>query len=521
MPQLELSLRCENLRSLDVLSKSDALCIVLLERDGKYIELGKTEVLANTKNGRWATTVVVPHAFQEVQRIEFRVYDVDSSTKKELIGVASTLVSTLVVTRGEWKAELVSIKYATKNGTLLVATEELSRNQDIVTVFASAAQLPRADLMSSDPFLVLYRSVEGQKALKAVHTTEYVANNRSPTWKEFTIRAAALCGGDYDTPIIAKVYDRDPNKSEYMCETETSVQALAQAREPVVLALTAYASGAKDQPKEAFAKPAGATGKAAGTLSLKVAIERNYSALDYLQGGMRLALDVAIDFTASNGVATEPSSLHYMGNKGRSNAYMNAIKAVAEVIAQYDDDKRYGVYGFGAKVKGETNHAFSLGGDDEEEVTGIDGILAAYERAVKSVVLHGPTLLAQILDIAAAKARTIRDASAYRILFIVTDGQWTDLDACIDRLVVLAQLPISIVIIGVGNADFSGMRLLDADVKPLRARSGAQAERDCVNFVAVNEHPSIEALVREVLAEIPAQIEAYGKMKAMKPLRSE
>ena len=44
---------------------------------------------------------------------------------------------------------------------------------------------------------------------------------------------------------------------------------------------------------------------------------------------------------------------------------------------------------------------------------------------------------------------------------------------------------------------------------------------NCVNFVAVNEHPSIEALVREVLAEIPAQIEAYGKMKAMKPLRSE
>jgi hypothetical protein len=47
---------------------------------------------------------------------------------------------------------------------------------------------------------------------------------------------------------------------------------------------------------------------------------------------------VGVDFTASNGKVTDPSSLHFR-NAGGDNAYTLAIKAVGEVIENYDADK--------------------------------------------------------------------------------------------------------------------------------------------------------------------------------------
>ena len=35
--------------------------------------------------------------------------------------------------------------------------------------------------------------------------------------------------------------------------------------------------------------------------------------LEYVFGGCDIALSIAIDYTASNGDANQPSSLHYMG----------------------------------------------------------------------------------------------------------------------------------------------------------------------------------------------------------------
>lgn len=56
----------------------------------------------------------------------------------------------------------------------------------------------------------------------------------------------------------------------------------------------------------------------------------------------------------------------------------------------------------------------------------------------------------------------------------------------------LARLPCSVIIVGVGNADFSSMEDLDGD----RMRSGSGLARDIVQFVSYNE-----AMARGNLAE--------------------
>jgi len=50
---------------------------------------------------------------------------------------------------------------------------------------------------------------------------------------------------------------------------------------------------------------------------------------------------------------------------------------------------------------------------------------------------------------------------------IITDGIINDMADTIDQIVRGAELPLSIVIVGVGDADFDSMDVLDADTEPL------------------------------------------------------
>ena len=55
-------------------------------------------------------------------------------------------------------------------------------------------------------------------------------------------------------------------------------------------------------------------------------------------------MNVAIDYTGSNGLYTQPGSLHYMGP---NNQYEAAITHIGGILENYDYDKSFPVYGFG------------------------------------------------------------------------------------------------------------------------------------------------------------------------------
>lgn len=51
----------------------------------------------------------------------------------------------------------------------------------------------------------------------------------------------------------------------------------------------------------------------------------------------------------------------------------------------------------------------------------------------------------------------------YSILLIITDGQISDMNQTIDQIVRGSNMPMSIIIVGVGNANFNSMDILDGD----------------------------------------------------------
>ena len=101
---------------------------------------------------------------------------------------------------------------------------------------------------------------------------------------------------------------------------------------------------------------------------------------------------------------------------------------------------------------------------------------------------------------------------------ILTDGIIEDMDDTINSLVEASYLPISVIIIGIGNADFTNMNVLDADDEPLIDNNGRKADRDLVQFVPYREFQNNgRKLAEQVLEEIPRQIVEYYQHKKIAP----
>ena len=88
---------------------------------------------------------------------------------------------------------------------------------------------------------------------------------------------------------------------------------------------------------------------------------------------------------------------------------------------------------------------------------------------------------------------------------ILTDGIINDLDRTIDEVVKGSLLPLSIIIVGIGLADFDQMEALDGDTAPLFSRTLQKyASRDIVQFVPFREVKNDPTrLTKMVLNEVP------------------
>lgn len=82
-----------------------------------------------------------------------------------------------------------------------------------------------------------------------------------------------------------------------------------------------------------------------------------------------------------------------------------------------------------------------------------------------------------------------------------------------------SDLPLSILIVGVGGADFKEMEILDADKGDrLESSTGRVASRDIVQFIPLRDVQSGEiSVVQELLAELPTQFLSYMRSRNIQP----
>ncbi|CAM9223570.1 unnamed protein product [Choristocarpus tenellus] len=157
----------------------------------------------------------------------------------------------------------------------------------------------------------------------------------------------------------------------------------------------------------------------------------------------------------------------------------------------------------------------------------MDGVIQVYYDSLRRVQLSGPTIFQSVINQAAIVARNSENddlpGKKYFVLCIITDGIINDMDATIHGIVEASSLPLSIVIVGVGDAEFTSMEHLDGDRQRLVSpSSGVRAARDMVQFVPFREFTGTStsaqhALAKHVLAEIPGQFLSYMETKKIPP----
>jgi Copine/C2 domain len=241
--------------------------------------------------------------------------------------------------------------------------------------------------------------------------------------------------------------------------------------------------------------------------------------VDYIAGGTEINLVVGIDYTGSNGDPRKPGTLHYIHPDGQLNDYEKALTAVGSIVARYDSDQMFPVLGFGAKYGGVIQHCFQVG--SAPELHGIKGMLEAYRGVFKTgLTMSGPTVFSEVIDYAAAQARATQQANAavgeqsYSILLILTDGEVSDMEQTKRSIRAASDAPLSIVIVGIGSADFTAMQFLDDFHEKDNGRT-----RDIVQFVQFNLHKyDKESLTRATLDEIPDQLVDYFAGRGIMPL---
>ncbi|XP_051910703.1 copine-3-like isoform X2 [Hippocampus zosterae] len=518
--KVELTVSCDNLLDKDIGSKSDPLCVLLMSTaNSQWYELERTEKVQNCLCPKFAKKFVIDYYFEMVQKLKFGIYDIDNKTidlsDDDFLGELECTLGQVVSSKKLTRPLVLKNKSPAGKGTITISAEEIKDNR-VVNFEVEARKLDNKDFFGkSDPYLEFYKMTE--TGWQLAHRTEVVKNNLNPTWRPFRIPLQSLCGGDMEKPIKVDCFDYDSDGSHDLIGTfETTMKRLQEASRTSPAEFECINSK-KKQKKKSY--------KNSGVVSVKhCQVVKEYTFLDYIMGGCQLNFTVAIDFTGSNGDPKSPLSLHYISPQG-INEYLSAIWSVGNVIQDYDSDKMFPAFGFGAQIPPtwQVSHEFPLNFNPTNPFcAGVEGIVEAYRVCLPQVKLYGPTNFSPIINHVASFAQQAlqqNTASQYFVLLIITDGVITDMDHTRNAIVNASRLPMSIIIVGVGGADFTAMEFLDGDDGRLRSLTGEPAMRDIVQFVPFRQFQNApsQALSQSVLAELPQQVASFFGLLKLKP----
>jgi Copine len=97
---------------------------------------------------------------------------------------------------------------------------------------------------------------------------------------------------------------------------------------------------------------------------------------------------------------------------------------------------------------------------------------------------------------------------------VLTAGNVENVKETKKQLIEASDDPLSIVIVGIGDADFTGMEFLDE-------HAATEEGRDITKFVRFSDYKSFNALTEAVLDEIPDQLVEHFYNREIMPGKME
>ncbi|KAM3142693.1 hypothetical protein pb186bvf_005077 [Paramecium bursaria] len=481
--QIELQIHCRGLKDADTFSRSDPQVVVYQKPfvNGVYKNwtmIGETEVIQNDLNPNFQKVFVLDFIFELKQPIRFEIRDIDGDSFDDL-GFCETTIGNMFGAKNQ-----ILILPISEGGKLITQCDRVPVKNEQMT-FKIKPQILKPLKWCGQPstYLKFNRIAQNKNKFFVLQTESALTN--SP---QFNPISSKKLGNNFQVEL----YEAN---NKFIDSVEINVDFL----------------------KNGVVSFNGQSGQVLFVFEGFIA-KQLPSFTDFIRGGTQLNLVLAVDFTGSNGDPRQPSSLHYIGGQ---NQYLKVINTVGEILIAYDYDKNIPCYGFGAVTafpqlrSNETLHCFPMSGDpNNSEAQGVEGIEALYKYSLSKVTLSGPTYFAPIISesMKLAQVNKQQENDNYMVLVILTDGEIHDMPKVEELIEQASFLPISIIIIGVGNDSFDMMKKLDGDDFFPEGVSFYKGRRDIVQFVPFLQFPNPQLLAKEVLHELPDQLTTYMEL---------
>lgn len=248
-----------------------------------------------------------------------------------------------------------------------------------------------------------------------------------------------------------------------------------------------------------------------GTIIVDVKIHKLPSLMEvFCVGKYKMPLLINIDFTASNGLFNDPNSLHFVDNNAY-NPYQVVIDSFTKALSGYSINQLFPSFGFGAQINGSNVPFFPLNGNIEKpECEGLNGVLQTYDSTLKSVELYGPDFFSPVLQGSLNYVKTKSKLfKGYFISLVITDGNPKDVPKTKKAIIEASKLPMSIIIIGVGDKGFDRMKEMMSNV----VYGKESQKRQVAQFLSLSELKSVDSLVSSSLKSVKQQVIDYIKLE--------
>ena len=236
-----------------------------------------------------------------------------------------------------------------------------------------------------------------------------------------------------------------------------------------------------------------------------------FSFFDYIKAGIKLESYIGIDFT--QGVEHNQDT--------DSNQYLQAISGFRETI--YDYVRDFQVYGYGATLKNqilmENPDYFNLSLSQNPTLTGYANIEKAYKECLDQIKYLNSCSLSPLLNNIKKIIYERYKPDIYSILFLLVNNSPAnkDLQNTIDSFIENSYLPLSVVIIGIGNRELDDVKKL-INHKNKYSSKGMERLRNNIYFISMKEcNFNNEMLKNKCLKELPKQLVEYYSLTKSSP----
>ena len=282
---------------MDKRGKTDAYCVLYdLSKGGQPKQLGMTEFVADNLNPQFVKEILADYMFEQQQTFKIDVYDADDATqlqnfkKQELIGSVEFVLGSVCASRNQEKEMSIENPKLKNCGKIKIMCEEKAPNYGKMQAsFVCSARLKN----SANCFLTISK-FRNKGKYNPVYKSECIKKQgQAHSWNKVLIDTDTLCNADNDQDILFQIFAFD-----------RSGQGKHKKEGQAVLSLATFIDSG-------------------GTYSVSIGegnqlefkdfeVKQRVTFLDYIMGGCEMNVQVAIDFTGSNGDPRYSNSLHYL-----------------------------------------------------------------------------------------------------------------------------------------------------------------------------------------------------------------